>query len=606
MDEDSKLRTDIQALRGLAVLLVVVYHANLGWLGAGYLGVDIFFVISGFLITSLVAGGIQRGNFSLKEFYFRRAKRLLPAAYVVFGATAVVAPWLLNQQELNDLIWQVLGAVTFTANLFLWQQTGYFDGASELKPLLHTWSLSIEEQYYLLLPAALLFMNPRHWLRALGVAAVGSLALCLWAVTQMPSATFYLLPTRAWELLFGSLGALLVLRPGMALRLERSAAVRWLFLPSLVCLVTVPALPAAGPHPGLGALLVCLATLIVILRRDRRIGTGMPARVLAAVGDFSYSLYLVHWPVLALLRNAYTGPDSDIPVEARMGAAMLSIVLAYGLYRLVEDPIRRARVSFSTPLLAKGMAASLLLLAIAPAGSLAMKGDTNFAHRLRVNFGLSPECEYKSTFEPKPACEAGTGIFEFWSGATATPCISFPAWPYQMEQGSTSSKRRRAAVAQCWGSAPNDRCTQEQEWSTTRPGPAVASNSTHPSCVTSPTNRIWTSSCCRVSWDSTSAPNGYTTWWSKDRPRSSRRLWKVRHPPSLRQWPPFAKRASASSGSRLHLRRGRMSPPVWSGKSAANSLGADKTAAPSCAMSTRESAQVSSRYLMPSRALACQ
>ena len=142
------------------MLLVVFYHVKIGSVTAGYLGVDVFFVISGYLITTLVASGIERGNFRLTDFYFRRAKRLLPAAYVTFAVTAVLAPWFLNQRELRDLAAQVVGAVSFTGNLVLWQQTGYFEGAGDLKPLLHVWSLAIEEQYYFLLPAALLLVKP--------------------------------------------------------------------------------------------------------------------------------------------------------------------------------------------------------------------------------------------------------------------------------------------------------------------------------------------------------------------------------------------------------------------------------------------------------------
>lgn len=165
MSDTLKLpRIDIQALRGLAVLLVVLYHVKIGSVTGGYLGVDVFFVISGYLITTLVASGIERGDFRLTDFYFRRAKRLLPAAYVTFAITAILAPWFLNQQELRDFMTQIIGAVTFTGNFVLWQQTGYFEGAGDLKPLLHVWSLAIEEQYYFLLPAALLFIKPSRWL----------------------------------------------------------------------------------------------------------------------------------------------------------------------------------------------------------------------------------------------------------------------------------------------------------------------------------------------------------------------------------------------------------------------------------------------------------
>lgn len=412
MSHTDKQRADIQVLRGWAVVLVVVYHANLGGLGAGYLGVDVFFVVSGFLITSLVARGIQRGDFSLPDFYFRRAKRLLPAAYVVFGCAALLSPWLLNQQELHDFIWQVLGAVTFTANVILWQQTGYFDGASELKPLLHTWSLALEEQYYLLLPALLLLLRQRRWLSVLAVTAIGSFALCLWTVAHMPSAAFYLLPTRAWELLIGSLGALIVLRSDQMSNPQTAPwirAVNWLYMPSIGCLMLVPVFSFGGPHPGLGALAVCVATLVVILRRDTNLGTRRPARWLADVGDYSYSLYLVHWPVLALLRNAYVGPGADMPTEVRLGAVVLSFAFAYALFRFVEDPVRRTYVKPSGRLLVGCAAASLAVLAIAPIGAIAMKSDTNFAHLLRTNYGLSERCEYQSPFVPRSECESGRG-----------------------------------------------------------------------------------------------------------------------------------------------------------------------------------------------------
>jgi peptidoglycan/LPS O-acetylase OafA/YrhL len=150
-------RTDIQALRGLAVLFVVLHHAKLGFLGAGYLGVDIFFVISGFLITGIVKRGIERDDFSFREFYFRRAKRLLPAAYTTFFIGALLSAIFLDFSELNDFSTQLIGALTFTSNIVLWQQVGYFENASELKPLLHIWSLSLEEQYYLFVPAAMVF-----------------------------------------------------------------------------------------------------------------------------------------------------------------------------------------------------------------------------------------------------------------------------------------------------------------------------------------------------------------------------------------------------------------------------------------------------------------
>ena len=402
-----QMRTDIQALRGLAVLMVVLYHLKIGPTAAGYLGVDIFFVISGYLITTLVAKGIERGNFRLTEFYFRRAKRLLPAAYVTILATALCAPWFLNQQELKDFALQVVGAVTFTANIFLWQQTGYFEGASDLKPLLHTWSLSLEEQYYMLLPAALLLLPRKFWLRAVIGALLFSLALCVVGGAVKPVATFYLLPTRAWELLIGSAGALLMTAPGAASRVAGSHVVRTLFFPSLAVLLLLGALPIGDRHPGTGALLICLATLFVILRRHEGLERAVITKGLARVGDISYSLYLVHWPIIALLKNAWVGQKADLPLTLRLAALVLSFAAAYLLYRFIEDPIRKAPISYTLSLAAKTGLVSVMLMAIVPTVIQAPKGSVDFSEIRRTNFGLSKECEYGPVFEPKSECSSG-------------------------------------------------------------------------------------------------------------------------------------------------------------------------------------------------------
>jgi peptidoglycan/LPS O-acetylase OafA/YrhL len=157
-------RTDIQALRGFAVLVVLLYHARLGPTKGGYLGVDVFFVISGFLITGLIARSLDSGSFSFFGFYYRRAKRLLPAAYVTFFVTALLAPVFLTEIELNEFKRQLIAAVLLVGNIELWQQTGYFDGGAESKPLLHVWSLAVEEQFYMILPAALFLLPRKMWL----------------------------------------------------------------------------------------------------------------------------------------------------------------------------------------------------------------------------------------------------------------------------------------------------------------------------------------------------------------------------------------------------------------------------------------------------------
>ncbi len=399
-------RVDIQALRGLAVTMVVLYHTGIGGLQSGYLGVDVFFVISGFLITTLVATGIHRGTFRLSEFYFRRAKRLLPAAYVTFAATAACAPWFLNQQELGDFAGQVAGAVTFTGNILLWQQTGYFEGAGDLKPLLHVWSLAIEEQYYFMLPAAMLFTRPSRWLIGAAAVVLVSLGACIVGDYFKPVATFYLLPTRAWELLLGSLGALWVLRPPDDTHQVVRRAVGLLFIPGLVCLLVLPFVPMLGMHPGFNALLACVATLIVILRNSNWLNLAWPAKMLAGIGDISYSLYLVHWPIVALMKNAWIGGDRELPLEHRLLALTLSFGLAYLLFRLVEDPVRRSHLKLTRQLLAKIAFSSVALVSITPIAIQAMPSHGDFKEMRRVNYGFSQNCEYTSNFKPRRECQS--------------------------------------------------------------------------------------------------------------------------------------------------------------------------------------------------------
>ena len=387
------------------MLLVVLYHAKIGSVTAGYLGVDVFFVISGYLITTMVATGIERGNFRLTEFYFRRAKRLLPAAYVTFAVTAALAPWFLNQQELQDFVAQIIGAVTFTGNFVLWQQTGYFQGAGDLKPLLHVWSLSLEEQYYFLLPATLLFIKPSRWLTATFALVLISLMLCIFGGMWKPIATFYLLPTRAWELLIGSVGALWVLRNPANEYGKVTSTVNILFVPSLLCLLLLPFMPLNGTHPGLNAILICIATLVVILQNSQRLNSALATKLLGRIGDFSYSLYLVHWPIIAFVKNAWVGQSSEVPINLRLTTLALSFILAYLLYRFIEDPIRRSDFSLSAPLLSNVALASVLLVSITPVTMYAKPAQTDFQEVRKSNYGFSEKCEYTTPFAPNASCQ---------------------------------------------------------------------------------------------------------------------------------------------------------------------------------------------------------
>jgi peptidoglycan/LPS O-acetylase OafA/YrhL len=408
-------RNDIQVLRGFAVLAVLIYHAKLVPLQAGYLGVDVFFVLSGFLITRLVKQGIERGDFSFSAFYFRRAKRLLPAAYTVFLVTALLAPFFLTSIELKEFSAQMVGAVTFSANIVLWRQSGYFGGAAGLKPLLHVWSLSLEEQYYFILPATMYFFPRRLW----KVVAMGSLlasfTLCLILVNKT-AATFYLLPTREWELAIGSVGAIVTVPD----RLKET--IRYCFWPALIALLVLPVVTIFPFHPGPDALIICVATLVIVLREHPMLSAGVFMRGMGKIGDISYALYLVHWPIFAFLNNAFIGGNklSDLPIMLRVGLFGLALLLAFLLNRYVEEPIRRANIRYSPRIVLRVVLASFLLIltTIGIARSVArVKDYTDFR---QANQGMSSACDFRSEFLPIPECRTSNApVILVWGDSFA-------------------------------------------------------------------------------------------------------------------------------------------------------------------------------------------
>lgn len=396
-----KFRNDIQVLRGYAVMLVVLFHANISIFKAGYLGVDIFFVISGFLITSLIQSGIKNGTFRLVDFYFRRAKRLLPAAYVTFLLTTIGAMLFLTMPELQDYFKQLIGAVTFTANMVLWRQGSYFGGDAEFKPLLHTWSLSIEEQYYLLVPALLLFFSSRRWLVLCVSGILLSLGLCIWfglssGTINNPSASFYLFPSRAWELGIGSMGAFIV---GYK---KVGNYVKQFFFPSILILIFLPIFPFGGMHPGVDSALVCLSTLLFILNENQLIHRNIGSVILSKIGDFSYSLYLVHYPIFAFIATIWMGSQ---PKYIEFLGVFFSLSLGYILYKFIELPIRRTNINISKTSICLFLSSSFSLIIIGVISPSFMSKSPNYSFIRRGNPGLDQSCAYKTDFYPKDKCK---------------------------------------------------------------------------------------------------------------------------------------------------------------------------------------------------------
>lgn len=361
-------RPEVDGLRALAVAAVVLFHAGLG-LPGGYVGVDVFFVISGFLITSLIIRDLENDRFSLVDFWERRARRIVPAAAAMVLATLAVGWFLLLPGEYVDLAKSAIAQTFFAANVFFWRSSDYFSGAAEEMPLLHTWSLAVEEQFYLFVPLLLLVLFRWHRFRgrAMLVAVIGttlltSLALSMYAVPRIPGAAFYLLPTRAWEMLFGSLIAVVPGRSRSFPRLHNGMA--WAGLAAIV--IPFFAYSAETPFPGLAALPICLGTAIFIWAADSRVATApgndhatpgnateercrpwwhrFPSattvfsyRPVVFIGLISYSLYLWHWPVLAY--TTYWTLETP-PIAFRIGLVMLSLLLAVLSWRFIETPFR--------------------------------------------------------------------------------------------------------------------------------------------------------------------------------------------------------------------------------------------------------------------------
>lgn len=387
-------RIDIQALRGIAVLLVVFYH--FGWFGlaGGYLGVDMFFVISGYVITRLIAAGLAAQRFGVAEFYLRRIWRLLPALFVTLALSAAAAQLLLTDIDLAAFADQALGAVFGVANIVLWQQGGYFDTPAAMTPLLHLWSLSIEQQFYLLFPWLWVCVAAPRRLWGLWLVTAASLALCVALALRAPDAAFYLLPTRVWEFGLGAVAAVHAV-PGRRLGIGMSLGV---FVGVLLCAVH----PLGALHPGVDAMIVCAGTALLLGRPSVLLRGVWPVRVLALCGTISYSLYLVHWPVLVFYRHYLLGEPTSMAEDALLFG--VSLALAAALYAFVEQPLRTTAPRAYRKLGALGAAAAVLMLWCSGALAQASSPPVDWADERRPNHGLSIECEFDGPFEPRARC----------------------------------------------------------------------------------------------------------------------------------------------------------------------------------------------------------
>ena len=405
-------RADVDGVRGISVLLVVFFHAGFGRFGGGFVGVDAFFVISGYLITGLIYADIASDKFSFLKFYERRARRILPALIVVVATTCLIGYYLLYPGEYEDLGRSALAALAAVSNFFFLNNTGYFDAPAQTLPLLHTWSLGVEEQFYFVWPTLLLVISKlsgksyEALIALLSAIALASFGSALYRVTRDPNAAFYLPYTRAWEL---AIGGLLIFLPSLGSRLAE-------VLPLLgLAAILWPAttLTAEQPFPGLNALAPTLGAALIIYPRHTRAGVALGW--LAPLGRISYSLYLWHWPIMVFWRT-YTNSAALSTAEA-LWIIALSIGLSILSWRFIEQPARRIRFKYALPVALAGNVAAAAAIApifldggipgrvpaeIRAIGNLQQAWDWKCPEM--VQLGL---LRYPGTTSPAPVCVAG-------------------------------------------------------------------------------------------------------------------------------------------------------------------------------------------------------
>lgn len=402
-------RREIDGLRAVAVVPVVLFHAGFETFSGGYVGVDIFFVISGYLITSIILTEQVSGRFSLIRFYERRARRILPALFLVLAVCTVLSVFVLTPRDLRTYAQSLISVLLFSSNIFFWRDSGYFDSAAELKPLLHTWSLAVEEQFYLLFPLMLLGLG-RLSRRAvsgwIGALAALSLALAQWTAPSQPTGAFFLLPTRAWELLLGALLAIHLTRPGLRDPVistpphpAHNAASA---LGLLLILGSVLGLDRYAQVPGVIALVPTLGAALIVMYATPKtwVGRCLSSDVLVRLGLISYSAYLWHQPIFAFSRHLLA-TDPGALVWASL--ASLSFGLAYVSWRFVEVPCRRA------DFLTRSQLAAWVISAMAVLGAVGLTGY--LTDGLQAVKGTADHRRVAATALPSPKrapCHAGT------------------------------------------------------------------------------------------------------------------------------------------------------------------------------------------------------
>lgn len=405
-----KYRAEIDGLRAIAVVPVILFHAGFETFSGGFIGVDVFFVISGYLITSILISDIESDKFSILTFYERRARRILPALFLVIFCCIPFAWRWMYPLALNDFFQSVVATMLFASNFLFWSESGYFQAATELKPLLHTWSLAIEEQFYLFFPFVLYLIWGKHSQRgiiALSVLLIASLVFSVFGAMYWPEFNFYLLPSRIWELMAGAICA--------ALTYKNAPKPNYLggYVGVLLLLFGFIFLDGTVPWPSMFTIIPVLGTTIIIMWCTSENGAGrlLSFRPIVVVGLLSYSAYLWHQPLFAFARLRLTG---DIENWTKAILIATTFMLAFLTWKYVEQPFRKKEngnfMIGRTTIFACSFAVACAFFAIGIAGHLtdgfpSRKAPSGVAFQELVKALSKPRhlpCDFDLTFKSIP------------------------------------------------------------------------------------------------------------------------------------------------------------------------------------------------------------
>lgn len=405
-------RKEIDGLRALAVVPVILFHAGFETFSGGFVGVDVFFVISGYLITTIILAELEQKKFSIVNFYERRARRILPALFLVM-LICIPFAWLwFPPSDMKDFSQSLIAVSAFASNILFWRESGYFDTAAELKPMLHTWSLAVEEQYYVIFPLFLMLfwrLGKRWTIITLTLAFFASLGLAEWETHKNPSAAFFLLPARGWELLIGAFTAFYLSQANRKnFGKIPSEAGGWLGI--ALVLYAIFTFSKTTPFPGIHALVPTMGAALIILfaTQNTTAGKFIGNKAFVGIGLISYSAYLWHQPLFVFARHRMLLE----PSQAAYGIlSILALILAYLSWKFIEAPFKNKLLINRGFIFSLFIVGSSLFISFGLYGQLTegkLAGRTAALHtdiienRLRTNHGLGIECE--GNFNSSPNC----------------------------------------------------------------------------------------------------------------------------------------------------------------------------------------------------------